>query len=91
VTQEEAVVGETGLGAEEGKSSGPMELDQPGQEQAAEECAQHSHRQQEGRTGRYPALPVERDAAAWHDHVDMGIYAVRTVMLIQPETEPIRH
>ena len=80
VTQETAAVGETGLGAEEGQSSGPMEFDQPGEEQAAKERAQHPHRQQEGRTGRYPALAVGRDAAAGHDHVDMGIYAVRTVM-----------
>ena len=71
MTQEEAAVGETGLGAEEGKSSRLMELDQPGEEQAAEERAQHPHRQQEGRTRRYPAPPVERDAAARHDHVDM--------------------
>src|ERR1700756_3444722 len=41
MTQEPAVVGETGLGAEESKSSGRMELDQPGEEQAAEECAPH--------------------------------------------------
>jgi hypothetical protein len=61
VTQETAVVGETGLGAEEGKSSGPMELGQPGEEQAAEERAQHPHRLQEGRTRRYPAPAVERE------------------------------
>jgi hypothetical protein len=73
VTQEKAVVGETGLVAEEGKSSDPVELDQPGEEQTAEEPAQYPHRQQEGRTGRYPALPIGRDAAAWHDHVDMGM------------------
>src|ERR1700733_14396301 len=71
VTQEQAAVGETRLGAEEGKSPGRVELDQPGEEQAPEERAQHPHRQQEGRTRRYPALPIERDAAAWHDHVDV--------------------
>ena len=49
----------TGLGAEEGKSSGRVELDQPGEEQAAEEHAQHPHRQEEGWTRRYPAPPVE--------------------------------
>src|ERR1700675_1078836 len=36
VTQERAAVGETGLGAEEGKASGSMQLDQSGEEQAAE-------------------------------------------------------
>src|SRR5271163_1741429 len=50
VTQETALVGETGLGAEEGKLSGPVELDQPGEEQAAEKRTQHPHRQQEGWT-----------------------------------------
>ena len=54
-----------------------MEFDQPGEEQAAEEHAQHPHRQQEGRTRGYPAPPVERDAAAWHDHVDMGMVCHR--------------
>jgi hypothetical protein len=54
-----------------------VELDQPGEEQAAEERAQHPHRQQEGRTRRYPALPIERDAAAWHDHVDVRMMCHR--------------
>ena len=49
MTQERAVVGETGLGAEEGKPSRPVQFDQPGEEQAAKERAQHPHRQQEGR------------------------------------------
>jgi hypothetical protein len=70
-TQEQAAVGETCLGAEEGKSPSLIEFDQLGEEQAAEERAQHPHWQEEGRTGRYPALPVERDAAARHDHVDV--------------------
>ena len=59
VTQKNATVGETSLGAEEAKSSGRVELDQPGEEQAAEEHAQHPHRQEEGWTRRYPAPPVE--------------------------------
>ena len=54
-----------------------MELDQPGEEQAAEERAQHPHRQEEGRTRRYPAPPVERDAAARHDHVDVRMVCHR--------------
>ncbi len=44
------MIGETGQGAEEGDLSSRMELDQPGEEQAAKERAQHPHRQQEGRT-----------------------------------------
>ena len=77
MAQEEAAVGETGLRAEERKSSRLMEFEQPGEEQAAEERAQHPHRQEEGRTRRYPAPPVERDAAARHDHVDMGMVCHR--------------
>jgi len=77
VTQETAAVGETGLGAEEDKFSGPVKLDQAGEEQAAEERAQHPHRQQEGRTGRDPAPAVEREAAAGHDHVDMRMVRQR--------------
>jgi len=71
VAQEQAPIGEIDQMAEEGQLPGLVELDQPGDEQAAEERAQHPHRQQEGRAGRDPALPVERDAAARHDHVDM--------------------
>ena len=50
------MVGETSLGPEEGKSSGCVELDQPGEEQATEQHAQHP--QEEGRTGRYRLPPV---------------------------------
>ena len=57
--------------------SGRVELDQPGEEQAAKEQTQHPHRQQEGGTRRYPAPPVERDAAARHDHVDMRMVCHR--------------
>lgn len=45
VAQEQTVVGEAGLGAEAGKSPRLMELDQPSEEQAAKERAQHPHRQ----------------------------------------------
>jgi hypothetical protein len=38
MTQEQAVVGETGLGAEEGKPSRPVQFDQPGEEQAFAPC-----------------------------------------------------
>ena len=59
MAQEQAGVGETDLAPEVGEPSGLMQLDQPGQEQTAEESAQHTHRQKEGRTGGYSALPVE--------------------------------
>jgi hypothetical protein len=44
VTQETAAVGEAGQGAEEGKPSGRVKFDQPGEEQAAEERAQRKLR-----------------------------------------------
>jgi hypothetical protein len=47
--QKKAAVGETGLGAEEGKSPGCVELDQPGEIQAAEKHTQHPHRRKAGR------------------------------------------
>src|SRR5271166_5050542 len=77
VTQKNPTISESSLGAEEGKLAGGVELDQPGEEQAAEEHAQYPHWQEEGRTGRYPAPPVERDAAARHDHVDVRMVCHR--------------
>ena len=71
MAQEAARVGEIGLFAEEGELAGLVQRDQPGQEQPAEESAQHPHRQEEGGTRRYPPPPIGRDAAARHDHVDM--------------------
>jgi len=35
-----------------------MELDQPGEEQTAEERAQHTYWQKEGRARGYPALAI---------------------------------
>jgi hypothetical protein len=61
VTQETAAIGETGLGAEKASRPARWKLGQPGEEQAAEERAQHPHRLQEGRTRRYPAPAVERE------------------------------
>jgi hypothetical protein len=52
MAQEAARVGQIGLGAEEDELAGLVQRDQSGEEQAAEERAQHPHRQQEGRTRR---------------------------------------
>ena len=49
MAQEEAAIGQTRLGAEEGKSSRLMEFDQPGEEQAAEQLAEHPNRKEESR------------------------------------------
>ena len=77
MTQEGAAVGQVRHRSEEGEPTGVVQRDQPGQEQPAEQLAEHADREEEGRARRYPALPVERDAAARHDHVDMGMVGHR--------------
>jgi hypothetical protein len=57
--------------AEEGELAGGMKLEQPRQEQAAEQFGKDADRQQEGRPRGHPALAVQRNAATWHDHVDV--------------------
>jgi transposase-like protein len=70
-------VGEIGLGAEEDEPAGLVQRDQSSQKQTTEERAQHADRQQEGWARRYPPPPVERYAAARHDHVDMRMMRYR--------------
>src|SRR3546814_15785622 len=50
-----------------------MEGAQSGEEQPAEQGAEHADRQQEGRACGYPARPIARDAPAGHDPVDVGM------------------
>src|SRR3546814_16057630 len=50
-----------------------MEGAQSGEEQPAEQGAEHADRQQEGRACGYPARPIARDAPAGHAHVDVGM------------------
>src|SRR3546814_12365674 len=59
--------------AEEGELPLVMEGAQSGEEQPAEQGAEHADRQQEGRACGYPARPIARDAPAGHDHVDVGM------------------
>ncbi|MEA2961467.1 MAG: hypothetical protein QOI46_1565 [Alphaproteobacteria bacterium] len=73
VAQEDAPVSERCEAAEEGKLACVVECDQPGQEQTAEQLAEDAHRQEERRSRGDPALPIECDATARHDHVDMGM------------------
>ena len=47
MAQERTSVGEMSHGAEEGEPAGLVQSRQPGQEQAAEQRAEHAHRQQE--------------------------------------------
>ena len=71
--QEGAPVSEWREAAEEGKPAGVMERDQSGEEQATEQLAEDAHRQEELWSRGDPALPIECDAAARHDHVHMGV------------------
>lgn len=71
MAQERATIGEMSELTEEGELAGIVERQQPGEEQAAEQGAQHAHRQEESRTGGYPSVPIRRDTAARHDHVDV--------------------
>jgi hypothetical protein len=48
MVQECASVCQVRHGAEQGESSGLVQRDQPGQEQAADQLAEHPHRKQEG-------------------------------------------
>ena len=71
VTEEGAAVSQGDLVTKEPEPACGMQLLQAAQEQPAEQLPEHANRQQEGGTGRDPALAVERDPAAGHDHVDM--------------------
>jgi hypothetical protein len=73
VAQEGPPVGKWCKVAEEGQPARVVECDQSGEEQAAEQLAQDAHRQKERRPRRYPALSIECDATARHDHVHMGV------------------
>src|SRR3546814_8453544 len=73
VPQECASLGKVGHGAEEGELPAVMEGAQPGEEQAAEQGTKDANREQEGGACGYPARSIAGDAAAGHDHVDMGM------------------
>ena len=55
MTQECPAVAQVGHRSEEGEPSGVVQRDQSGQEQTAEQLAQYSDREKEGRPRRYPA------------------------------------
>ena len=77
MAQEGLPPGEWCEAPEEGKPAGIVECDQSGEEQAAEQLAQHAHRQEKCRPRRYPTLSIECDTAARHDHVHMGVVRQR--------------
>ena len=59
------------------QAAGVEQFDQPGQEQPAEQLGKDPHRLQERWPGRHPALAIERDATAGHDHVDVRMVGQR--------------
>ena len=61
-----------------------MQLEQPGQEQAAEQLAQYPHRQEESGTRGCPVRPARRDATARDDHVHVR-------MMGQGRTPGVKH
>ena len=77
VPQEGAAVDEMREAAEEAEQPGLMQCHQPGQEQAAEQLAQHPDRQQERGARCHPAAPVRRQPATRHDHVDVRVVGHR--------------
>ena len=73
MAEEGTSVAQSDLVAEELEATGGMQLLQVGQEQPPEQLGEHANRQQEPGAGRDPALAIERDAAAGHDHVDVRV------------------
>ena len=73
VAQEGPAVGEWREASEEGQPAGGVERDQSGEEQAAEQLAEDAHRQEELWSRGDPALPIECDTAARHNHVHMRV------------------
>ena len=59
--------------AEEAQAAGLVGGDELLQEQPAEQAREHAHGQEEARPARHPALAVQRDAAARHDHVHVRV------------------
>jgi len=59
--------------AEEGEPPGFVQGDQPREEQPPEQLGENPHQQQEGRTCGDLATTIAREAAAGHDHVDVGV------------------
>ena len=59
VTQERSSIGKVRHAAGEAELAGIVEREQAAQEQAAEQCAEHPHRQEERRTRGNPALAIQ--------------------------------
>src|SRR5436305_9769477 len=70
-------MGELGMIAEELQLAGGISGGEFLQEQSSEQARQHAYREQKVRAARDPAVAVERESAARHDHVDVGMVGKR--------------
>ena len=62
---------------------GPMQGCEAFEEEAAEEAREHAHGQEEVGLAGDPARPVRRQAAAWHDDMDMRVMGQRRAPGVQ--------
>ena len=76
--------------AEEAEPARGMERGQTGEEQPAEQLAEHVHRQEQGRPRGDPPRAVERDPAARHDHVDVRVVGQREPQVWSTAVMPMR-
>ena len=74
---EGALLGERGEFAEEDEASGRMQGCEADEEEPAEQARQHADGEEETRLAGDPARPVQRNAAAGHDDVDVGMMGER--------------
>jgi hypothetical protein len=63
--------------AEELQLTGGMSGGELVQEQSSEQPRQHAHREEKIRPASDPAVAVERESTARHDHVDVGMMGER--------------
>ena len=69
--------------AEEVEAAGVVGRGEPLQEQPPEQPREHAHGQEEARPAGDPALAVEREAAARHDHVHVRVMGERRAPGVQ--------
>jgi len=74
---------EAGVDAEELETSVPVGGDELGQESSPEQARENLHGQNEVRSARHPTRAINGDAAARHDHVDMGMVRQRRAPGVQ--------
>ena len=71
----DAGVGERRMNGEELQASGIVGGGEPFQTQPAEQSREDLHRKKEVRAAGDPSAAVEREPAAWHDHMQVRMMA----------------